>query len=255
MPFNPRIRSLATGLLGFLLFGQSGQSVQAQAAADSTRVPSVAASALGGGGNSGGAAEMAASTKTTDVPSAPERVKPGGQSVVDTPSQPTMKDQPGPSYIVGVADELQISVWKEPDLSMPVVVRPDGMITLPVIDDVKVVGLTTKQVQDVLTDKLKNVVSEPQVTVIVRNIRSRKVYLVGQVGHPGAVMLNGHETVLQVLAESGGPGPYAKADKIYILRNVDDHQEKLTFNYKKAVKGGDPGADIPLKTGDVIVVP
>ncbi len=254
MPFKPGIRSLATGLLGFLLFGQSGPSVQAQAAADVTHGPSAPASALVAAGNKSGVPEMAASTKTTDIP-VPERAKPNDQLAVNPPSDASLKQPLDPSYIVGIADELQISVWKEPDLSMPVVVRPDGMITLPVIDDVKVVGLTTKQVQDVLTEKLKNVVSEPQVTVIVRNIRSRKVFLVGQVGHPGAVMLNGHETVLQVLAESGGPGPYAKSDKIYILRKVGDHQEKLTFNYKKAVKGGDPAADIPLNTGDVIVVP
>ncbi len=93
-----------------------------------------------------------------------------------TPKQ-TPKDKPDESYIVGIADDLQISVWKEPDLSGPVVVRPDGMITLPVINDVYVVGLTTKQVQDILTEKLKPVVDEPQVTVIVRTIRSRKVYL------------------------------------------------------------------------------
>jgi polysaccharide biosynthesis/export protein len=110
-------------------------------------------------------------------------------------------------------------------------------------------------VQDLLTDKLKNVVAEPQVTVIVRNIRSRKVYLVGQVGRPGAVSLSGHETVLQVLAESGGPGLYAKSDKIYILRKSGEGQKKLAFNYKKALKGGDPKADFQLESGDVIVVP
>jgi polysaccharide export outer membrane protein len=160
-----------------------------------------------------------------------------------------------PSYVLGVADDLQISVWKEPDLSGPVVVRPDGMITLPVINDVYVDGLTTKQVQDILTEKLKSVVNTPQVTVIVRNIRSRKVFLVGQVGHPGAVSLTGHETVLQVVAESGGLGPYAKAEKIYILRRTGAHQEKISFNYKKAIKGGDPKSDFQLETGDVIVVP
>ncbi len=252
MPFKSKIRSLAAGLLGIFLFCQTGPSVLAQAAEDSTHVPSPSASGLGDTAK-GGPAEIA-SSKTADIPVS-DTVKPSEKRAVDTPSPTTQKEQPDASYIVGIADELQISVWKEPDLSMPVVVRPDGMITLPVIDDVKVVGMTTKQVQDVLTEKLKNVVSEPQVTVIVRNIRSRKVYLVGQVGHPGAVMLNGHETVLQVLAESGGPGPYAKADKIYILRMVGDHQEKLAFNYKKAVKGDDPRSDIPLNTGDVIVVP
>jgi polysaccharide biosynthesis/export protein len=175
----------------------------------------------------------------------------------DLTPKSTLKDpnQTDDSFIVGIADELQISVWKEPDLSMGVVVRPDGMITLPVVNDVYVVGLTTKQVQDILTEKLKPVVAEPQVTVIVKNIRSRRVYLVGQVGHPGTVPLTGHETVLQILAQSGGPGIYAKSEKIYILRSVEGRQQKLTFNYKKALKGEDPKADFPVVNGDVIVVP
>ena len=250
MPLKPRIRCLAVGLFGFFLLSQSVLSVQAQAAESSSR-PS--GSGLVAASGKGGSAEIA-STNTADIP-VPSSAKSSEKTPVDPPAQMTPTEQPDASYIVGIADELQISVWKEPDLSMPVVVRPDGMITLPVVDDVKVVGLTTKQVQDILTEKLKNVVSDPQVTVIVRNIKSRKVYLVGQVGRPGSFMLNGHETVMQVLAESGGPGPYAKSDKIYILRNTDGRQEKLNFNYKKAVKGGDPKADIPLNSGDVIVVP
>lgn len=242
---------MAISVLGLSLFCQSELPAQSGSLKDSENTSTGSAA---GANDKHGSAEIASSTTTGDIPR-PNTAKPSGDSALNYPTETTLKQQPDASYIVGIADELQISVWKEPELSMLVVVRPDGVITLPVIDDVKVVGLTTKQVQDILTEKLKNVVSEPQVTVIVRNIRSRKVYLVGQVGHPGAVMLNGHETVLQVLAESGGPGPYAKSDKIYILRNVDGKQEKLSFNYKKAVKGGDPSADIPLNSGDVIVIP
>lgn len=198
-------------------------------------------------------AEIASSAGST-ASAAPE---PSADTKVNPPMtpKPASKDKLDESYIVGIADNLQISVWKEPDLSGPVVVRPDGMITLPVINDVYVVGLTTKQVQDILTEKLKPVVDEPQVTVIVRDIRSRRVYLVGQVGHPGAVALTGHETVLQVLAESGGPNPFGKSDKIYILRKSGDHEEKLHFDYKKALKGADPKSDFELVNGDVIVVP
>jgi polysaccharide biosynthesis/export protein len=203
--------------------------------------------------------EIASSSPSTPEAAPPPAAVPApladAKAKPDVTPKTAAKDKPDESYIVGIADDLQISVWKEPDLSGPVVVRPDGMITLPVINDVYVVGLTTKQVQDILTEKLKPVVAEPQVTVIVRNIHSRKVYLVGQVGHPGAVPLTGHETVLQILAESGGPGPFAKSDKIYILRQVGDHQEKLHFDYKKALKGADPKSDFELSTGDVIVVP
>ena len=122
------------------------------------------------------------------------------------------------TYIIGVEDELQISVWREPELSTSVVVRPDGMITLPLINDVKAVGLKTEELQNVLMEKLKNFVNEPQVTVIVRSIRSRKVYLVGEVGHQGTFTINGDMTALELLAAAGGVGPFAKADSIYILR-------------------------------------
>ena len=202
-------------------------------------------------------AATAENTSSAAVTEAPE----GDPNATDTNVRQDLAPKSMPkgkndeSYVVGIADELQISVWKEPDLSQTVVVRPDGMITVPVIDDVYVVGLTTKQVQAILTEKLKPVVSEPQVTVIVRNIRSRKVYLVGQVGHPGAVSLSGHETVLQILAESGGLNLYAKSDKIYIIRHTDGQQQRLHFNYKKAIKGNDPKSDFPLVNGDVIVVP
>ncbi len=192
------------------------------------------------------AAEGGPSVPTSEV---------GKTSADPSPSVVAPKVQPDDLYKVGIDDELQISVWKEPDLSVQVVVRPDGIITIPVVDDVPVVGLTTKQVADILTDKLKNVVAEPQVTVIVRKINSRKVYLTGQVGRPGAVSLTGHETALQVIAESGGLNIYAKAEKIYILRKADGRQQKLPFNYKKAINGEDPKSDIALENGDVIVVP
>ncbi len=199
-----------------------------------------------------------ASSKVAAATPAPESSSIDNPDTKVRPDQ-TLKSEPhdkiDDSYVVGIADDLQISVWKEPDLSGPVVVRPDGMITLPVINDVRVVGLTTKQVQDILTEKLKPVVNEPQVTVIVRAIRSRKVFLVGQIGHPGSVSLTGRETVLQIVAEAGGLGPYAKGDKIYILRNEGDHQQRINFNYKKALKGTDPKADFELMSGDVIVVP
>lgn len=169
---------------------------------------------------------------------------------------PAPKGQASDSYIVGIADNLFINVWKEPDFTGPVVVRPDGIITLPVVGDVHVVGMTTKQVQDLLTEKLKPIVTEPQVTVIVRDIssiRSRKVYLVGKVGHPGTVSLTGHETVLQILAEAGGPTQFAKPQKMYILRTIGDHQKRIQFDYKKVLAGSGP--DLELVVGDVIVVP
>ena len=157
------------------------------------------------------------------------------------------------TYIIGVEDELQISVWREPELSTAVVVRPDGMITLPLINDVKAVGLKTEELQNILIDKLKNFVNEPQVTVIVRAIRSRKVYLMGEVGHQGTFPLNGDMTVLELLAAAGGIGPFAKADSIYILREQNGKKVRIPFHYKKAVAG--KSENVTLQPGDLIVVP
>jgi polysaccharide export outer membrane protein len=127
----------------------------------------------------------------------------GGAAQADAQSDPEV-------YRIGVEDELQISVWHEPELTMPVVVRPDGKITMPLINDVAVVGLRTEELQTLLMEKFKPFVNEPQVTVIARNIRSRKVYLVGQVIRPGSYPLVGRKTVVELIAEAGGMGPFAK---------------------------------------------
>jgi polysaccharide export outer membrane protein len=157
-------------------------------------------------------------------------------------------------YRIGLADQLMISVWKEPELSMTVVVRPDGMITLPLVNDVHVVGLKPVELQQLLIEKLKPFLTEPQVTVIVQGIHSRKVFLVGNVSKQGSYPLDGGETVLQLLAASGGVGPFAKADSIYILRTENNKQVRIPFQYKKALKGRAKD-DVVLQPGDVIVVP
>jgi polysaccharide export outer membrane protein len=169
---------------------------------------------------------------------------------VDTAAAPV---QPPIGYRVGLDDELTISVWHEPEFSQGVVVRPDGMITMPLLNDIKVVGLTTEELQAILTEKLKTFVNEPQVTVIVRNIKSLRVSLVGYVGRQGIYPLTGGLTVVDLLAESGGLSPFAKSGSIYILRNVGGKQMRIGFNYKKALKGN--GDNPILQSGDVVVVP
>ena len=160
-----------------------------------------------------------------------------------------------PDYRVGLDDQLMISVWHEPELSMTLAVRPDGMITLPLINDVRVVGLKPLELQQILIEKLKPFVTEPQVTVIVQAIRSRKVYLVGQVSKQGAFPLEGGQTVLQLMAAAGGVGPFAKADSIYILRMENKKQVRIPFQYKKALQGKAKRDDIVLMPGDIVVVP
>jgi polysaccharide export outer membrane protein len=236
---------LVTAILGLvcsLAQGQASPTASSQGYSSSNKS---AAKAVSSG-------EAPAATAKADPP-APDPPAGGGSVPQDSKAPTSAKPKIDDSYIVGVADSLLISVWKEPDFSGPVVVRPDGVITVPVVGDVHVAGLTTTQVQEIITEKLKGVVTEPQVTVIVRDIKSRKVYLMGKVGHVGAVPLLGHETVLQLLAESGGLGQFAKTKKIYILRTEGDHQKRIEFPYKKVLAGSAP--DVELVTGDVIVVP
>jgi polysaccharide export outer membrane protein len=156
-------------------------------------------------------------------------------------------------YRIGVDDDLQISVWREPELSSTAVVRMDGKITLPLLSDVTVVGLRTDELQALLTEKLKAFVNEPQVTVVLRQIRSRKVYLFGEVIRQGTYAMSGRKTILELLADAGGIGPFAKTDGIYILRQRAGQQVRIPFNFKKALAGR--SVNLQLLPGDVVVVP
>lgn len=161
--------------------------------------------------------------------------------------------QPPPGYRVGVEDDLAIAVWHEPELSQAVTVRPDGMITLPLLNDIKVANLTTEEVQALLVEKLKPFVNDPQVTVSIKAVKSRKVFLVGNVAKQGMYYLNGRMTVLELLSEAGGLGPFAKSKSIYVLRKDAGKEVRLPFNYKRAVSG--KGDNPELMPGDMVVVP
>jgi len=161
--------------------------------------------------------------------------------------------QPPEGYRVGADDEMLISVWHEPEHSQSVVVRPDGMITLPLLNDIKVVGLSTQGLQALPTDKLKSLVNDPQVTVVVKNIRSMRVFLVGYVSKQGMFAMTANMTVLELITAGGGLTPFAKTNSIYILRTVDGKKIRIAFNYKKALKG--KGENPELRSGDMVVVP
>ncbi len=159
------------------------------------------------------------------------------------------------TYIIGEQDVLGIDVWKERDISQTVVVRPDGKITIPLVDEVYVVGMTPLQLQTMLEEKLKPFLTVPQVTVIVKEISSRKVYLMGQVGRTGPFLINSTTTVLQLIAQAGGLRDFAKKKKIYIMRNVNGKTEQYRFNYDEVIKGKNLQQNIVLRPGDTIVVP
>ena len=161
------------------------------------------------------------------------------------------------SYRIGAGDVLEINVWKEPEASVSgVVVRPDGKITLPLLKEVEVNGLTPVQLQKLLASKLDpHFIQGADVTVVVKDIRSKKVYLIGAVKKEGPVPLLSSMTVLQVLAEAGGITEFAKKKKIYVLRNENGQQQKLPFNYDEVIKGEHMEQNIQVRPDDTIIVP
>ena len=160
------------------------------------------------------------------------------------------------SYVIGAEDTISVYVWKEPDMSKSVPVRPDGMISLPLVGEVKAAGYTPVQLQDVLADRMKKYVSDPQVTVVVEKIASLSFNIVGEVNHPGYFPLTRRMTVLDAIALAGGFRDFAKMTKVYVLRTAaDGSQERLPFNYKQVIKGQNPQQNIELQPRDTIVVP
>jgi polysaccharide export outer membrane protein len=160
-----------------------------------------------------------------------------------------------PAYVIGPEDMLDINVWKEPDVSRVVPVRPDGRISLPLINDVQAAGMTPQQLANGVTDKLRKYFNEPQVTVIVTQINSQRIYVVGEVPRAGAFPLIPGMTVLQALSAAGGFTPYADMKKIHIMRLHDGKYAQLPFNYKEVLKGDNPEQNIKLEPGDTVVVP
>lgn len=157
-------------------------------------------------------------------------------------------------YIIGADDTLRISVWKEPELSVTLPVRPDGKISMPLLDDVQAAGMTPMQLAASIKEKLKKYISDPRVTVVVTAMNSQRIYVLGEVTHTGAMPLLPNMTVLQALS-SAGFTQFANLKAIYLLRVENGMQTKIPFNYKEVVKGRDPAQNIVLKPGDTIVVP
>jgi polysaccharide biosynthesis/export protein len=157
-------------------------------------------------------------------------------------------------YTIGVADILRVNVWKNTDLSQTVTVAPDGFVSLPLLGNVNVAGLSTDQLGTLLTGKYASYVVTPQVTVSVVDIRSRAVFVMGQVGKAGSYPLLAPTTVLQLIAQAGGLTPFAKRKNIYVLRASMGQSQKIPFNYVKVIHG-DTRANIVLEPGDTVIVP
>jgi len=173
-------------------------------------------------------------------PVAPERIAPGGADAG--------------SYVIGPSDVLSVTVWKQPALSGTLLVRPDGMVSMPLVRDLQASGLTPEQLSDEITTGLRKYIQDPSVSVVLTQVHSKVVYTLGEVGKKGPVELTPGMTLLQALSSAGGLTDYANKGKIYILRTQDGKQVKVPIRYKEALKG-DSNCNVVLKPGDTIVVP
>ncbi len=182
----------------------------------------------------------------------------GNREQKSLPGGPVLSNSaslPG-GYKVGPGDEIGILIWKEPEASVPeTMVRADGKVTLPLVKEVSVAGMTPTELEAFLAEKYAAYISGADVTVIVKAINSRKVYLIGAVKKEGAMALLGPMTVLQAITEAGGPTDYAKRTKIYVLRSENGKQIRLPFDYKAVIRGEHQEQNIPLQPGDSVIIP
>ena len=186
---------------------------------------------------------------------AQDKNSPAQAPAADAKSSTPQAATSDPNYLIGGQDVLNISVWKEAELTQTVPVRPDGKISLPLLNDVQAAGLTPTQLAQNLTESLKKFVTNPQVTVIVTQINSQRIYILGEVNRAGAYPLLPNMTILQGLSNAGGFTQFANTKKIYMLRTENGKQVRYPFNYKDVIGGKATEENVVMKAGDTIVVP
>ncbi len=157
-------------------------------------------------------------------------------------------------YVLGVEDRLSISVWKEPELSRTVIIRPDGKVTSPLVGDIQAAGRTAKQLSADLTTALARFVKEPVVNVTVESIESYKVYVLGEVSTQGALILRRRTRLLEAIALSGGMTQFANKSDVVLIRYDDDKESRTRIDYRKIVSGEKAELNVFLKPGDTIIV-
>ncbi len=172
------------------------------------------------------------------------------------PDPAAAKKIPDESFVIGPDDMLAINVWKEPDISRSVPVRSDGKITLPLVGELQAGGQTPSHLQKEIATRLQNFISQPEVTVMVQEVKSQRFNVLGQVAKPGSYLLSNSAKVLDAIALAGGFRDFAKKKSIYVLRRTPDGgQTRLSFNYVDVLKGKNPEQNIELKPHDTVVVP
>jgi polysaccharide biosynthesis/export protein len=176
------------------------------------------------------------------------------QSVATAGNAPTPAVAAGNSYVIGPSDVITVTVWKEPTMSGSVLVRLDGKISLALLGDVTAAGKTPLELADEITTRLKKYIQDPNVSVVLTQSNSKKIYLLGEVTRKGPVDMTPGMTLLEAIGNAGGLTDYAQKGKIYILRVEDGKQQRIPVHYKQALKG-DSDSNVALKSGDTIVVP
>src|SRR6266550_6156635 len=186
------------------------------------------------------------------------------QGATEKPADPDTKSAAGgpntatnvdDSFVIGAGDVLAINVWKEPEISHAVPVRSDGKVSLPLVGELQAAGQTPRQLQAALKEKLQTYISDPDVTVIVQEVKSQRFNILGQVVRPGSYLLANTTTVLDAIAVAGGFRDFAKKKSIYVLRTkVDGSQARIGFNYNDVIKGKDPAQNIRLEPRDTLVI-
>lgn len=190
---------------------------------------------------------------STGTGAAQEATKAAQDATKAVPKQDPVADSPG--YRIGREDVLRVVVWKNDALSQTVAVRPDGRISLPLLGDLQAAGLTPTELRDVVTEKLTEFVAAPEVSVIVTEVQSLKVSVIGEVPKPGRYDLKSRLTVLDMLAMAGGLGQMASRTRIVILRPNGEAMKRIEFNYNRATQPGGESDNIFLQPGDIIVIP
>jgi polysaccharide export outer membrane protein len=194
-------------------------------------------------------APLRAQAASTPAPPATSPAAPSAPaSVATSTSVPT-------DYVIGPDDVLGILFWREPEISGDVTVRPDGIITIPLLRDIKAAGSTPEQLRERIQKAAEKYISQPNVTVVVRQIRSRNAFITGQVARPGPYPIVGQMTVLQLIAVAGGLGEFADSDEITIVRTENGKTVVMPFNYKDVSRGKNVQQNIALKPGDTVTVP
>ena len=193
----------------------------------------------------------------SEPPQLPATVASAAGEPADAAGLVSKKESEGDnSFIIGPDDILAVSVWKEPEISRSIPVRSDGKITLPLVGELQAGGLTPKQLQMAIAIRLQNYISEPEVTVMVQEVRSQRFNILGQVAKPGTYLISNSARVLDAIAVAGGFRDFAKKKSIYVLRqNANGQQSRLAFNYTEVVKGKKPEQNVELKPHDTVVVP